>query len=69
MAGLFVVVPLTAWLQLQQVFGCLSQSGHTGALLCRSGLMEEALGSDALRGGCSALLCHQDGLLPHLQDV
>lgn len=43
---------------------------------CRrlSGLMQEALGSDAGGVGGSggqgpALLCHQDGLLPHLQDV
>lgn len=32
--------------------------------------MVEALCKDALRWGWGpALLCHQDGLLPHLQDV
>lgn len=56
MAGLFVVASS-------------GQSLDTGGRCC--GLMLEALGSDALVGneGGFQLLCHQDGLLPHLQDV
>lgn len=39
-------------------------------VVCVSGLMQEALGRDALRGeGGPALLRHQDGLLTHLQDI
>lgn len=63
--GWFVwFVPLTErrCLQVKQV------SGDTGGAAVVSGPMQEALGSDALRGG-AAPLCHQDGLLPHLQDV
>lgn len=67
MAGLFVV-PLTPFLRLRlkRLFGCGSRSEHRGRCCCLGGLMQEALRSDALS---PAMLCHQDRLLPHLQDV
>ncbi len=66
MAGLCVVV---LWL-VSRWSRCLVVSLRVdtgGRCCCLSGLVQEALGSDA--EGSPAPLCHQDGLLPHLQDV
>lgn len=71
MAGWFVVpsdrVSLRSGRLLRLVFRCSVVALATGRRCCGlSGLMQEALGSDALS---PALLCHQDGLLPDLQDI